>query len=181
MRGAPDQRVTARHFSGGEFLVTFAVLAVLSAGQALVLSAYVELEPVPAGFIWGMAGYWAIVAAVFSLVTHYQIRKRFDLPMRRLSAAAKAVAGGDFSVYVEPVHKGDKRDYLDVMAEDFNTMVEELSSIETLKSDFISNVSHEIKTPWPLSKAMPWPCSGRGCPRRSGGTIPALSSPPPGS
>ena len=56
MRGAPDQRVTARHFSGGEFLVTFAVLAVLSAGQALVLSAYVELEPVPAGFIWGMAG-----------------------------------------------------------------------------------------------------------------------------
>lgn len=88
------------------------MLAVLSAGQALVLSAYVELEPVPAGFIWGMAGYWAIVAAVFSLVTHYQIRKRFDLPMRRLSAAAKAVAGGDFSVYVEPVHKGDKRDYL---------------------------------------------------------------------
>ena len=147
MRGAPDQRVTARHFSGGEFFITFAVLAVLSAGQALVLSAYVELEPVPAGFIWGMAGYWAIVAAVFSLVTHYQIRKRFALPMRRLSAAAKAVAGGDFSVYVEPVHKGDKRDYLDVMAEDFNTMVEELSSIETLKSDFISNVSHEIKTP----------------------------------
>jgi signal transduction histidine kinase len=91
--------------------------------------------------------YWAVVAFLFSFLTNLQIRKSYDKPMRKLGVAAKKVARGDFSVYVEPIHTADRYDYIDVMFLDFNSMVQELGSIETLKNDFVSNVSHEIKTP----------------------------------
>ena len=55
-------------------------------------------------------------------------------------------------MYVPTVHAANRLDYLDVMILDFNKMVEELGSVETLKTDFISNVSHEMKTPIAIIK-----------------------------
>ncbi len=91
--------------------------------------------------------YWGSVAAGLTLYTAWQIRRTYETPMKKLAEATSQVAGGDFSVYISPLHTPEKLDYLDVMIMDFNTMVEELGSIETLKTDFFSNVSHEIKTP----------------------------------
>jgi signal transduction histidine kinase len=67
--------------------------------------------------------------------------------MLQIGAAAKKIAKGDVSVRIAPLRKDGKKDFVEVMFDDFNTMVQELESIETLKSDFIANVSHEIKTP----------------------------------
>lgn len=96
--------------------------------------------------------YWAVLAGVFAYITNRQIKNGYDAPMRKLSEATRLVAGGDFSVYMEPAHTADKYDYIDAMFLDFNKMVEELGSIETLKNDFISNVSHELKTPLAVIK-----------------------------
>ena len=91
--------------------------------------------------------YWSAVAVGLTLFTRRQIRRVYEEPMHKLAEATKKVAAGDFSIYIAPLHTSEHLDYLDKMLLDFNKMVEELGSIETLKTDFFSNVSHEIKTP----------------------------------
>ena len=96
--------------------------------------------------------YWGMVAVGLTLFTRTQIKGTYEEPLHKLAEATDQVANGDFSVYVPTIHTPDKWDYLDVMIMDFNKMVEELGSIETLKSDFVSNVSHEMKTPIAIIK-----------------------------
>lgn len=144
---APDSRIKARHISWKEYLVTFFVLQILTAGQVMIYSAYVDIQSVPLGYAIGMVGYWAIATLIYCLVTSWQRFRVSERLMRQISAATAQVAGGDFSVSIAPLHAAGKRDYVDVMFEDFNRMVKELGSIETLKDDFIANISHEIRTP----------------------------------
>lgn len=91
--------------------------------------------------------YWICAAALLTLLLRARMKVVYDAPMQAISDATKKVAQGDFTVRVEPLHEEDKEDYLDLMICDLNAMIAELGSIETLKTDFISNVSHEIKTP----------------------------------
>ena len=64
-------------------------------------------------------------------------------PIRRLIEATRKVAEGDFSASVKL--KGIYE--LEELSDSFNKMTRELSGVETLQSDFISNFSHEFKTP----------------------------------
>lgn len=64
-------------------------------------------------------------------------------PIHDLSRATSEVARGHFNVRVKVPH--DKE--YGTLARNFNKMAKELSGIETLRGDFISNVSHEFKTP----------------------------------
>ncbi len=96
--------------------------------------------------------YWTLVASGLTLFTRKKVEETYEVPLKNLAKATEKVANGDFSVYVPTLNSADQYDYLDVMIVDFNKMVEELGSIETLKTDFVSNVSHEMKTPIAIIK-----------------------------
>ncbi|MCL1862397.1 MAG: HAMP domain-containing histidine kinase [Defluviitaleaceae bacterium] len=85
--------------------------------------------------------------ALFSTVIGTTLTATFSRqalkPLHKIIAATNKVAQGDFSVTVES--KGIQE--LEELADSFNQMTRELSSIETLRSDFINNFSHEFKTP----------------------------------
>lgn len=91
--------------------------------------------------------YWMGMSAAVTLIIVKLTRDIYEKPLKEMAEATKKVAQGDFSVYVPTPHAADKLDYMDRMIQDFNKMVAELGSIETMKTDFIANVSHEIKTP----------------------------------
>ena len=129
------------------FLFTYIVLSILTAMQTVILNKYIDFQNVPVEYIISMIGYWVLVSAAFTLLIQKQIHRNFETPMRKLAEASKKVANGDFSVYLKPLHLSGNYNFIDDMINDFNLMVEELGSIETLKTDFFSNVSHEIKTP----------------------------------
>ncbi len=83
------------------------------------------------------------------LSTIDSIKKKITvgIPVSRILDAAHQITNGDLSVRIETLNPIAIRNEFDVIIEDFNKMAQELSAIETLKTDFIANVSHEIKTP----------------------------------
>lgn len=91
--------------------------------------------------------YWIVVSLLFTILIRRQMKRAFDAPVKQIAQFVGKVAQGDFSQYMPPRHTADRYDYMDTLILDLNKMVEDLGSIETLKTDFFSNVSHEIKTP----------------------------------
>ena len=142
-----DARVKADIFPVSSFLISLVTFGALTTIQMKIIGNYIDYRSVAPVHIFAVLLLWMLVAATFTIFTSCQIRKRYQKPIEEFAEAARKVAAGDFSVYLAPRHRADKLDYLDVLFLDFNKMVEELGSIETLKTDFVSNVSHEIKTP----------------------------------
>jgi len=85
----------------------------------------------------------AIAALLASLVVSFSIVRSISQPLKRLTEATQAVAAGQFSYRLEA--KGE--DELSQLAYDFDAMMRRLNELEALKRDFISHVSHELKSP----------------------------------
>lgn len=70
-----------------------------------------------------------------------------DRPVKQITDAAKRIAEGDFSVRIRKGYFFEQDNRFNEIIDCFNKMAEELSGTETLRSDFVANVSHELKTP----------------------------------
>ncbi len=85
-----------------------------------------------------------LTSFVVSLFFSFRIGRRFLQPINDLKLAADQVAKGDFKVHIEYHHEQGE---IAELINNFNFMTSELRKNEMLKNDFISNVSHEFKTP----------------------------------
>lgn len=84
------------------------------------------------------------VCLLVGILVTSQLSKYFFNPIKKLRGAMDQVAEGDFSVRLDD--KSTSKEIMEIYT-GFNLMAHELSATEILQSDFVSNVSHEFKTP----------------------------------
>ena len=102
-----------------------------------------------------MLGAWStflsVIAAVglivllLGLVLSLVYSKRMARPLDEMAAAARKFARGDFSVRVH--QQEDPSDEMGALIDSFNKMADSLESAEQRRSEFIANISHELRTP----------------------------------
>ncbi len=117
------------------------ILLVIAVSTGIVTLSNSRLDTViriPA-FVWVL-----IFSAILGSIVTYFVTYFLLNPITELSRAMKKVANGNFDVTIDK--KGVVREMKELYAS-FNLMTRELRSTETLQSDFVSNVSHEFKTP----------------------------------
>ena len=88
-----------------------------------------------------------ILSLLFTAIDFVRRELVIQRSVRHIVQAAQTIVAGDFSVRVKPISRFSSDESFNEIVQCFNRMAEELASVETLRTDFIANVSHELKTP----------------------------------
>ncbi|MDR2784952.1 MAG: HAMP domain-containing histidine kinase [Treponema sp.] len=148
--GSKDSRINAGFISFKTYFLLFSLLGYFNLFRLIIENTYLR-QGINAAVVRQatlvVIVYLLFASALTMIFIGFVINKAWNRPMRLLGNAARKIAQGDFSVHLAPRRKDGKKDFVEVMFDDFNTMAKELAGIETLKTEFIANVSHEIKTP----------------------------------
>ena len=87
-----------------------------------------------------------LLTLLFGTIDRIRRKLMVDRPVKLITQATERIMQGDFSVRVRPMH-GAGMEGFNQIGIAINAMAKELSGTETLRTDFIANVSHELKTP----------------------------------
>ena len=86
----------------------------------------------------------AVSVMAFTYVISFITTKKMAVPLAEMASAARRFERGDFSTRVEDPGRSDE---ISRLTHAFNSMADSLESSETLRREFIANISHELKTP----------------------------------
>ncbi len=120
-------------------MVELLLVVSISSGVIELLHLWFDFTQKVPNVIWHVI----ICAMLGSIATKFLVKFFFN-PISKLSNAMSQVAKGNFSIRLEE-DKGFKE--VRQINRDFNLMTTELGATEILQTDFVSNVSHEFKTP----------------------------------
>ena len=118
----------------------------LSVTQGLVL---VSADASSLAEMWSATAtiffFTAVVVLLIAFVASSLFSAHQARPLNEMAEAARKFGRGEFDVRVTS-YEG-RCDEISTLAEAFNTMANSLAKVESQRSEFIANVSHELKTP----------------------------------
>ena len=88
-----------------------------------------------------------LLSAILTFVDTIRRKMTTEKITKHIANAAGKIVQGDFNVRIETVNRFVADENFNEIIRCFNEMAEELSGVETLRTDFVANVSHEMKTP----------------------------------
>ena len=88
-----------------------------------------------------------LITLIFGSIDYFRRKQMVEKPVKQILEASEKVMQGDFSVRIQPVKDFAGSSGFNRIIDCFNKMTAELAGTETLRTDFIANVSHELKTP----------------------------------
>ncbi|HIJ67826.1 MAG TPA: HAMP domain-containing protein [Planctomycetes bacterium] len=96
-----------------------------------------------------------IVAILTALIIAYFASRHITRPIRKMKDIAERISAGDFSKKIKirsTDELGQLAASLNTMAHELQQKIDNLRHLDTVRTDFIANVSHELKTPLTLMK-----------------------------
>ena len=129
-------------------IIAFFVLVALIMQVAILTYDFIEEKTQNVGLIAVLVLIMVIMLSAVIIVCDIIRRKiMVDRPVKKILSATERVTNGDFNVELKIEHTLKNYNEYDFIMENLNQMISELRKSEILKTDFISNVSHELKTP----------------------------------
>ena len=87
-----------------------------------------------------------LLTVIFATIDYIRRKNNVDRPVKVITDTTEKIMQGDFTARIPNMHGAGMEGFNQIGAA-VNAMAQELSGIETLRADFIANVSHEMKTP----------------------------------
>lgn len=129
-------------------LAFFLLMAFTLTCNFLLFFSYVDMTPKEVRFAGLVTfGNMAFMALLFGLADNIRRELTVNRPVKRIQEGITEIVSGNFRTEIRYLYHEDSGNEFDQIIKGLNQMAKELGSVETLRTDFISNVSHEMKTP----------------------------------